>query len=232
MRVALLEDDADQAELMQFWLKEAGHVCLRFELSKAFLKDQQRSSYDLLILDWELPDLDGLEVLKRVRSAQDWPIPILFATQRDQERSIVEALESGADDYMIKPIHRDEMLARVNAVVRRTRNDYGDGVQKLSFTPYEIDLKNRRVTMRGEEIKLSNKEYDLVMFLFKNIGHVISRAHLLESVWETSPDVNTRTIDTHMSRLRNKLSLNPGNGWRLTSIYQHGYRLERLDNLV
>jgi DNA-binding response OmpR family regulator len=82
--------------------------------------------------------------------------------------------------------------------------------------------------MRGEEIKLSNKEYELLLFLFRNIGHVVSRSHLLESVWGTSPDVNTRTIDTHMSRIRNKLSLNPEYGWRLTSIYQHGYRLERL----
>lgn len=230
MRIALLEDDADQAELMQLWLEEAGHACSHFNTSQSFLKDQRRDTYDLLILDWELPDIDGLEVLKRVRRTQDWPIPILFATQRGQEQHIVEALESGADDYMAKPIHRQEMLARVNAVTRRAREDYGDGGEVLGFEPYEIDLQNRVVKMNGDEIKLSNKEYELLVFLFRNIDHVVSRNHLLESVWGTSPEVNTRTIDTHMSRIRNKLSLNPENGWRLTSIYQHGYRLERLVN--
>jgi two-component system response regulator RegX3 len=228
VRIALLEDDDDQAELIQLWLKEAGHVCSRFALSQAFLKDQQHNSYDLLILDWELPDMDGLQVLKRLRATLDWPVPVLFVTQRDQKQDIVAALESGADDYMAKPIHKKEMLARVNAVVRRTKEDYDDGGQKLCFEPYELDLNRRVVTIRGEEVKLRNKEYELVVFLFRNIGHVVSRNHLLESVWGTSPDINTRTIDTHMSRIRGKLSLNPENGWRLTSIYQHGYRLEQL----
>lgn len=229
MRIALLEDDDDQAELIQFWLRQAGHHCSRFGLSRAFLKDQRNNSYDLLILDWELPDLSGLEVLKQVRSTQEWPVPVLFCSQRNQEQNIVDALALGADDYMSKPARKDEMLARVNAVVRRTKHDYGDK-QQFSFAPYDFDLKNRSVSAHGDEIKLSNREYELVVFLFKNIGRVISREHLLESVWGTSPDVNTRTIDTHMSRIRSKLSLNPGNGWRLTSIYQHGYRLERLDD--
>jgi DNA-binding response OmpR family regulator len=228
MRIALLEDDKDQAELVQLWLVNVGHVCAHFDNGEAFLKNLKNDTYDLLILDWELPDTNGLEVLKEVRRIRDWHIPVLFATQRGQEHNIVQALESGADDYMIKPIRREEFLARVNAVVRRGSGAFSEDGGILRFEPYEIDLNNHVVKMNGETVKLSNKEYELIVFMFWNIGHVVSRSHLLESVWGISSDVNTRTIDTHMSRVRSKLSLNPENGWRLTSIYQHGYRLEKL----
>ena len=228
MRIALLEDDKDQAELTMLWLDNAGHACAHFDNGTAFLKNLKNDSYDLLILDWELPDTNGLAVLKEVRRIRDWQTPVLFATQRGQEQNIVAALESGADDYLVKPIRREEFLARVNAVVRRASGAFSDGGGILRFEPYEIDLNNHVVKMNGENVKLSNKEYELIVFLFLNIGHVVSRNHLLESVWGISSDVNTRTIDTHMSRVRSKLSLNPENGWRLTSIYQHGYRLERL----
>ena len=230
MRIALLEDDKDQAELVLLWLEKAGHTSSHFINSTALLKNLQRETYDLLILDWELPDMDGLEVLKQVRQNREWQIPVLFATQRGQEQNIVAALEAGADDYLVKPIRREEFLARVNAVVRRASGVFSGDGGILSFEPYEIDLNNYVVRMNGESIKLSHKEYELVVFLFWNIGHVVSRNHLLESVWGISSDVNTRTIDTHMSRIRNKLSLNPENGWRLTSIYQHGYRLEKLED--
>jgi len=210
------------------WLDNADHTCSHFDNSTALLKNLQRETYDLLILDWELPDRDGLEVLREVRRARDWQIPVLFATQRGQEQNIVAALESGADDYLVKPLRREEFLARVNAVVRRASGVFSDDGGILRFEPYEIDLNNHVVAINGENVKLSHKEYELIAFLFQNIGHVVSRNHLLESVWGISSDVNTRTIDTHMSRVRNKLSLNPENGWRLTSIYQHGYRLEKL----
>ena len=216
---------------MRLWLEQAQHTCSHFELGEAFLKDFGRNSYDLLILDWELPDVNGLDVLRQVRATQDWRLPILFATQRDDERDVVEALQNGADDYMTKPINKMEMLARVTALARRTQGYVTDNA-RITFPPYEIDLEKHVVSLNGQPVKLSNKEYELVVFLFKNVGHVVSRNHLLESVWGIRSEINTRTIDTHVSRIRNKLSLSPDNGWRLTSIYQHGYRLEQSPALV
>jgi DNA-binding response OmpR family regulator len=150
-----------------------------------------------------------------------------MGAQKEDEQHIVAALEAGADDYMTKPVKQLEMAARVRALGRRA-GKFHDEQAVMEFEPYRIDVNNRSVTVAGEPIKLTQKEYELIVFLFKNIGRVVSRSHLLESVWGTNPDINTRTIDTHMSRIRSKLGIAPENGWRLSSIYQHGYRLEKM----
>lgn len=228
MRIAFLEDDPDQAELLQLWLEGAGHKCVHFQTSEEFLREVGRESYDLIMLDWLLPSMSGIEVMKLVRENHDWPIPILFVTQRDQEEDIVEALEAGADDYMAKPVTKLELLARVAALARRASALRDSESSTIELTPFRIDFANRNIEANGEKIKLTQKEYELAAFLFRNIGRVVSRSHLLESVWGTNPDINTRTVDTHVSRIRQKLGIAPEMGWRLSAIYQHGYRLERL----
>ncbi len=228
MRIALVEDDAAQADLLASWLKDAGHDCHAFADAAGFLRTVARESFDLTILDWGLPDLDGDEVVSRLRRTLDWPMPVLFVTSRDAEQDIVRALELGADDYLAKPPRRAETLARVSALLRRAAPEVReDG--KFTFAPYEFDSPTHSVAINGEAITLTHREYELALFMFRNAGRLLSRGHLMETVWGTKPDLNTRTIDTHMSRVRAKLKLMPANGWRLNSIYQHGYRLERLD---
>ncbi len=227
MRIALLEDDPDQAALLVLWLSDAGHQCVHYAESKRFLRAINRESYDLLILDWMVPEMNGLEVLNWVRGNVEWQVPVLFVTQKEDERYIVEALEAGADDYMVKPVKQREMAARVTALGRRV-GLVDDKTSIIEINPYHIDTKQHAVAVDGEPVKLTQKEYELIVFLFRNVGRVISRSHLLESVWGTNPDINTRTIDTHMSRIRSKLKITPENGWRLSSIYQHGYRLDQL----
>jgi DNA-binding response OmpR family regulator len=228
LRVAVLEDDPDQAELVQFWLENAGHSCTHFADGREFVKHLRRESYDVLILDWMVPELSGIQALKTIRRDQDCSTPVVFVTQRDSEQDIVEALQAGADDYMTKPIRRLELLARVNAVVRRGLGGEWRDHALVELAPYRIDKANREIAIDGEPVALTQKEYELAVFLFQHVGEIVSRSHLLESVWGTSADINTRTVDTHASRIRSKLGLLPSNGWKLTSIYQHGYRLEPL----
>ncbi len=231
MRIALLEDDPDQAKLMELWLMDAGHRIIEYKNGHDFIKGIINESFDALILDWMVPGMDGLEVLDWVRENIEWPVPILFITQRDTEKDVVTALEHGADDYMAKPVKRLEMLARIGAISRRVVNtDEADTV--VEFKPYLVNRSRRRVEIGDLAIELTDKEYELVWFLFRNSGRVLSRGHILESVWGTSAKINTRTVDTHISRIRKKLNLTPESGWRLTSIYQHGYRLERLEALA
>ncbi len=226
MRIALLEDDQDQAALYLEWLKGAGHTCEHFKSGKTFIRNVKRDSFDALILDWMIPDMDGYAVLGWVRENFDWKVPVLFVTARDQEDDIVRALEQGADDYIVKPAKQRELLARLSAVARRAAA-VDEGQVTLEFEPFAIDLTNHEVRKDGHRVDVTQKEYELIVFLFRNLGRVLSRAHILESVWGRNPDINTRTVDTHVSRIRTKLGLAPETGWKLTSIYQHGYRLER-----
>ncbi len=225
MRIALLEDDLDQANLMQVWLSDAGHQPYIYRAGAKIVGALNKESFDLIMLDWEVPDMSGFEVLKWVRENLDWSCPVLFITQRDREEDVVAALEAGADDYMAKPIKRAEMLARISAVHRRN-NPPTEDETTLTIPPYEIDLRKRKIICKGDEIDLTQKEYELALFILRNIGKVLSRGYLLERVWGKNPDINTRTVDTHVSRLRRKLAFNKENGWKLTSVYQHGYRLE------
>jgi len=228
MRIALLEDDQDQAQLISAWLESAGHGCSVFNDGQEFIKGLGRDSFDCVVLDWMLPGMSGIDVLKWLRTQYEWPIPVLFVTQREEESDIVAALEAGADDYMAKPVREMELVARLGALRRRSMALEEADEPVIEVEPYRIDRTNRQVYLGTEEVKLTRKEYELVVFFFRNMGRILSRSHILESVWGTSPDLNTRTVDTHVSRIRSKLSMSPEAGWRLSSIYQHGYRLERL----
>lgn len=225
LRIALLEDNDDQAELLKLWLTEAGHVCNIFASAKSFLKEIARESYDLFLLDWEIPVQSGFEVLTWVRENVEARVPVMFVTARDEESDIVAALNAGADDYLIKPLRKLELTARLAALERRARRDTGDS-DVLDFPPYRIDTRAHVIQHDGLAIDLTQKEYELAVFLFRHIGQLVSRGHVLETIWGLSREINTRTVDTHVSRIRAKLGLADASPWRLNSVYLYGYRLE------
>jgi DNA-binding response OmpR family regulator len=226
MRIALLEDEQEQAQHIQAMLSELGHQCDHFPTGQAFLSAVLHRSYDLLILDWQIPDTTGIEVLEHVRAQLNWQIPVVFLTQRDSEADIVRALDAGADDYLSKPAREAELVARINALARRTNPDSEKEV--LSYGPFRINTQQRTIQLHGETLTLTDKDFDLTLFLFQNQGRLLTRDMLLERVWGLVSDINTRTVDTHMSRLRRRLGLNPENGFRIKTIYQRGYRLEAM----
>jgi DNA-binding response OmpR family regulator len=228
MRIALLEDDPSQSDLVRMWLTAAGHSVHAHGRSREFMRMLARDSFDMLLLDWELPDLNGDQVLAWVRANVRENVPVLFATARDSEEDIVSALRAGADDYLVKPLRKNELLARVDALGRR-RQAAASPRETMRVADFEIDLDRRSITRGGIALDVTQKDFDLAVFLFRNVGNLVSRGHILESVWGRNPDLNTRTVDTHISRLRTKLGLVPEQGWRLTAIYQHGYRLEQID---
>ncbi|MGH1537279.1 MAG: response regulator transcription factor [Gammaproteobacteria bacterium] len=225
MRIALLEDDLDQAKLIEVWLSDAGHQSYIYHAGAQMVGALSKESFDVVMLDWEVPDMSGFEILQWIRENLDWSCPVLFITQRDQQEDVVKALEAGADDYMAKPVDRAEMLARINAIHRRN-NPPDDNDTIFEISPYVVDLKKRTIMCNGDRVELTQKEYELALFILRNVGKVLSRGYLLERVWGKNPEINTRTVDTHVSRLRRKLAFDKENGWKLTSVYQHGYRLE------
>ena len=187
----------------------------------------RRESYDMLVLDWQVPDLSGPEVLRWVRDKLPRTIPVLFITSRSGEDDIVEGLAAGADDYMIKPIRRSELVARVQALLRRAYPIQNTSEQ-IVFNDYLFETRSGRLTLAGKPIEITQKEFDLALLFFRNLGRPLSRAYILEAVWSRDVDIPSRTMDTHVSRVRSKLQLRPENGYRLAPVYSYGYRLEQL----
>ncbi len=205
-------------------LHEAGHNCRVFGRGDLFLRSTLHETFDVLILDWTLPDMTGLQVLDEIRQRQDG-LPVLFLTGRDSEQDIVEALSHGADDYLVRPARPAELLARLNALNRRAENT---GISQLvSVAPYVFDPATSTGTLHGKPVTLTLRQFQLAVVLFRNVGRLLSRGYLLQAVWGLNAQVQTRTLDIHVSQLRTALSL-PDNGWRINSVYAHGYRLESL----
>lgn len=229
MRIASLDDDEDQLAQIRFALKSMGHECHTFATARQFQKTLLRESFDLLLVDWALPDSSGPEVVRWVREHIKDAVPILFLTARQDEAAIIEALAAGADDFMVKPVRVGELSARINALLRRCY--VGQVAQETAWGPYVFLADQCAVAINGQTpVPLTRKEFELALFMFRNMGRLMSRAHLLEAVW--SPDavpvmeVSSRTLDTHISRLRSVLRLQPEHGYRLVSVYRQGYRLE------
>lgn len=226
MRISILEDDQTLRETMARWLVEAGHDVHEFGTARDFIRFSSRESVDFALLDSNLPDQDGRDVLRWMRQDRGDVTPVVFVTARDAEEDIVSALQGGADDYIVKPVRRAELLARIDTVLRRSRP--AGKTERVEEGPYCFDVGQKRLTIDGEQVELTDKEFDLAVFLFRNVGRLLSRGHLLEAVWGRNPSVATRTVDTHISRVRSKLQLRPERGFRLTPTYNYGYRLERL----
>lgn len=224
MHIGILEDDLAQQELYKLWLGTAHHSCLCYGTAKAFMEALPGQTFDVLILDWNLPDVSGETTVRTIRERYAWNLPVLFVTARDSEVDIVTGLRSGADDYLVKPAKGLELLARLESLGRRAKPP-----TVLRLGSYEIQQDSRQLRLHGQPVELTQKEFELACYLFLNPGKLLSRAHLLSKLWGVDADLDTRTIDTHISRIRRKLAIAPENGWQIIPVYGYGYRIERVN---
>jgi|SRR5690625_2531435 len=228
MHIAILEDDLSQAELITQALQKARYQCTSFHSGKKLMQHLAKEpEFNLIIIDWELPDVSGLDVLHWVRSNVGYAIPVLFVTSRTHEDDIVTGLQAGADDYMCKPFKANELLARVQALLRRA-NPISQSNEAFEFGNYYIDPVAGSISLNGEPVDLAPKEYELALLLFRNPGRLFSRDVLSTAVWNREIPATSRTLDTHLSNIRRKLQIRPENGVRLNVSYALGYRLESL----
>ena len=223
--IAIVEHDEKIAKALTAWIIEMGHASVWYNASADFLKAVRTREFSLVLLEWDLPDSERDELVRQLRTAGPINTPIIVFTARGAKEDVAAALAVVADDFIFKPVCRDELAARVGAALRRAYPRQEDGAM-LNVPPFSIDLTNRMFHVDGQRIELPNQEFEIALMLFQNLNDVVPRLRIIQSLWDGEPLQNSRSLDTHISRIRRKLALNTERGLIIQSVYARGYRLQ------
>lgn len=231
MRIAIADDDKVAREHAEVTLSLAGYQCSTFSNGRDVIAQLKRETFDLLLLDWNMPGLTAIEVIEWTRqNLVDVP-RIIVLTSRSGDHDIAHALDAGADDFITKPSSGEVIRARVMATLRRTKSSQND--ERLEQRGiYTFDRLDQSVTFHGETVRLTQKEFALALLFFDNLQRPLSRGYILQRLWNNTVDLSTRTLDMHASKIRSKLGLRPENGYRLQTVSGYGYRLDTYDAAV
>jgi two-component system response regulator RegX3 len=219
-RILVVDDDPHLREVVRFALEREGHGVVEAADGAAALARFEDEPADLVVLDVLMPELDGLEVCRRLRARG--PVPIVFLSSRDDELDRVLGLELGADDYLTKPFSPRELVARVKAILRRVDGPPRDGPTVIRLGPIEVDLGRREARVDGQVVALAAREFELLQYFAENRGLALTRRQLLDGVWGHDWVGDERTVDVHVRQLRKKL----GDGLELATVWGVGYRLD------
>ncbi|MCH3914622.1 MAG: response regulator transcription factor [Acidaminococcaceae bacterium] len=224
-KVLVADDEAQIRNILSIYLKKAGFEVVEAADGAEALVKVQSDKPDIIVLDIMMPVMDGLEVCKQVRKISD--IPIIMLTAKDEDDDRILGLEIGADDYITKPFNTREVVARVNAVLRRSGQTIAaTGKQVLEFPDLMINLSEYRVVAFGKEVTFTAKEMELLWCLASHPGIVFSRNQLLETIWGYTYYGDTRTVDTHIKRVRHKLNIPKDSKWDILTVWGVGYKFE------
>ena len=223
--VLIVEDEESLADPLAFLLRKEGFEATVVNDGQAALAEFDRAGADIVLLDLMLPGMSGTEVCRQLRVRSQ--VPVIMVTARDSEIDKVVGLELGADDYVTKPYSARELIARIRAVLRRGGDDdagVGEGV--LESGPVRMDVERHVVMVNGEPITLPLKEFDLLEYLMRNTGRVLTRGQLIDRVWGADYVGDTKTLDVHVKRLRSKIEVDPAHPTQLVTVRGLGYKYE------
>jgi DNA-binding response OmpR family regulator len=223
--VLVVDDEDTIAEVVSRYLQRAGYATETASDGARAVAAAAALRPDLIVLDVNLPRVDGLEVMRRVRTENDPSPAVILLTGRGAERDRVVGLRSGADDYVVKPFSPAELVARVDAVMRRVQRP-AEPEEPIEFGDVRVDPVARRVTVRGEEIRLAQREYDVLLYMARHPGQVLTRDDLISAVWHYSFYTDASTVTVHIRRLRAKIEADPGNPRHIVTVWGVGYRFE------
>jgi DNA-binding response OmpR family regulator len=229
MRIAIADDDKDAREFAQHTLSLAGHQCSAFANGRDIIAQLKRETFDLILLDWNMPGLSAIDVIEWVRQGLSDVPRIIVLTSRVSDADIAFALDAGADDFITKPASGEVIRARVAATLRRASKEQATKrVEQREV--FAFDRLDQAVTFGGTVVRLTPKEFDLALLFFDNLQRPLSRGYILQRIWNNTADLSTRTLDMHVSKIRTKLGLRPENGYRLQTISSYGYRLDKFND--
>ncbi len=224
-KILIADDDANIAELISLYLEKEGFETRKAENGRQALEILKSYAADLIVLDIMMPEMDGYEVCRTVR--KDSAVPIIMLTAKGETFDKVLGLELGADDYMVKPFDTKELVARVKAVLRRSAVPERGNDKKISYPGLVINLSNYSVTFRDRDIEMPPKELELLHFLASHPNQVFTREQLLNQIWGYEYYGDTRTVDVHIKRIREKLDQGEDNGsWSIKTVWGVGYKFE------
>lgn len=226
-RVLIVEDEEAMATPLAFLLEREGFEAVVAATGPDGLAEFDRGGADIVLLDLMLPGMNGIEVFKELRTRSG--VPVIMVTARDTEVDRVVGLELGADDYVTKPYSARELIARIRAVLRRTEADNGEVGEYdavLEAGPVRMDVDRHQVTVDGAGIALPLKEFDLLEYLLRHVGRVLTRGQLIERVWGADYVGDTKTLDVHVKRLRSKIEPDPAEPRHLVTVRGLGYKFE------
>ena len=219
--IHIIEDDEDIRELITYALEASGFQCQSFDSGENYLAHLEDNPADLLLLDIMLPGQDGLTLLDKLKQTDKKDLPVILLTAKGSEADKVKGLNLGADDYITKPFGITELIARINAVLRRTQKDKNQQDQ-IRYKDLLIDLDQHKLSVDGEEIPLTYMEFELLKYLALNPNIVLSRDKLMDTVWGYNQVVESRTVDMHIKTLRKKLG---PSGSHIKTVRNVGYKL-------
>jgi two-component system, OmpR family, response regulator RegX3 len=224
-RVLIVEDEESFADPLAFLLRKEGFTTAVAATGQGALEEFDRNGADIVLLDLMLPGMSGTDVCKALRTRS--AVPVIMVTARDSEIDKVVGLELGADDYVTKPYSARELIARVRAVLRRGGDAADEGAAGLlAAGPVRMDVERHVVTVGGEEVALPLKEFDLLEYLLRNVGRVLTRGQLIDRVWGADYVGDTKTLDVHVKRLRSKVEADPSAPRHLVTVRGLGYKFE------
>ena len=223
--IAVVEDDLAFASEMEEFLGAAGYTVSSYDSSQKFLAALRQSECDLLIVDWSIPDLSGIEVLEYIRKFHP-DMPAIMLTARTENIDIVRGLQAGADDYVSKPVDPDVLAMRIKSLLRRSKGEVKNVSENVILGRYLLRPSTSTIYLGDEEIVLPKREFDMAMLFFTNPNRLLSRQYLAATLWGKVVDYQSRTIDTHVARLRKNLKLDPTCGISLNALYGFGYTLQ------
>jgi two-component system response regulator ResD len=222
--ILVVEDEPTIAEVVARYLVRAGYEARTVHNGPAAVAAALGRRPDLVVLDIMLPGFDGLEVMRRLHADLEGRVAVILLTAKGEEADRLVGLRSGADDYVVKPFSPAELVARVDAVMRRAHPDSGEAAEPLRFGELEIDPAGRTVTIGGREVELTQREFDLLHFLALHPGQVFSRDQLMDRVWRAAAYTDTTTVTVHVRRLRAKLEPDPAAPRWVQTVWGVGYR--------